>query len=543
MQKYLQGSTPGEQKASTHITLSPLGEVGYEGSKRPGVVWTNLNETVGLDNGCFKAVHGCSSHELEQLPYSSGLIKMKPTRPRTIHDGDQLTHVLGLRESNEHILHRIQSLDMSHHKVQVLPERIVMMKNLKQLNASSNCLSTLPAGIRTLTNLTHLDLSQNPALFPDIPHSVLSLTKLRELRLANTGLLRLTGSISVLQTLALLDISLNQVLSLPKKELAYMTNLSMLSCNCNPEVDDRICGIPKEVVRRPGMTTLVRDGDKHSNIPLSDSWNWSPDGVLGFLRHRPHMFVPIRKEDGQPQSGGWTRSSNRTCLGLYGIDRTTELIDELLRLVIFLRRYPFPSTPGGPELAFIEVKENTPEAESSQKDGAKPKGKKRRKKGKEKTKIPVERYYVAERIHDIWEQFQIDYARQQKNKPGEECVFFKYLVMAMNSTTLVSAHMTDLQRLLKTYKKKSAKDGFPFPPNFLDGLSPHKFPLGRNKKAANMSASSHSSRQTSALTLTSGDRMLETREYDPFFIFMLLQNPASRPQCCLLKESIAFVHH
>lgn len=456
-------------------------------------------------------MHACSSHELEELPYSSGLIKVQPAKPSTIQDGDQLTHVLGLRESNEHILHRIQSLDMSHHKVQVLPDRIVMMKNLKQLNASGNRLNTLATGIRTLTNLTHLDLSQNPALFHDIPHSLLSLTQLRELRVASTGLLRLTSPISVLQKLVLLDISHNQVLSLPKKELAYMTSLALLSCHGNPEVDDRVCGIPKEVVRRSGMTALVRDGDKHPNIPLSDSWNWSPDGVLGFLRHRPHMFVPIRKEEGQPQSGGWTRSSNKACWGLYGSDRTTELIDELIRLVVFLRRYPFPSTPGGPELAFIQVMQNTSEKEDSQTDGSKKTGKKKKKKkGKEK-EVPVERYYVAERIRDIWDQFQIDYARQQKNKPGEECVFFKYLVMALNNTTLVSAQMADLQRLLKTYKRKAAKDSFPFPPNFFNGRSPLKFPLRRNKTPMSISVASPLPRQGSGML--SQDMAFDTREY------------------------------
>jgi len=482
VQKYLQGSNLSADNGNMHVTLSPLGEIGYDKSHRPTVVWTNVNHAVGFGNYCFKAVHEYSSHELQELPYSSGLIRLPPARPRIIEDGDQLIHDLGLREDNLHILHKIQSLNMSGHRVQAIPERIVMMKNLVELNASRNRLSRIPNEIRALTNLARLNLSHNPSLLPDMPHSMMRLTGLRELRLANTGLLRLSDSISLLQKLELLDLSDNQLLSLPRKGLAGMQNLVSMPCHGNPEVEDRVCGVPKEVAQRPGTTALVRDGDKHASIPLSDSFNWSPDGVLGFLRHRPHMYVPIRKEEGHPQSGGWSRSDTTMVLGTSRYsDRATEMIDELLRLVTFMRKSPFPSAPAGLELGFKEIMVD-PAAASPEKSKNGKRGKTRRKGKKVKVEITVEKYYVADRIHDVWDQFQTDYAHLTKMKPGEESVFLKYLVQAMNNSTLVSTNMADLQRLLKIYKKKAAKDGFPFPPNYFEGR-PQSFPGKRVKSS------------------------------------------------------------
>ena len=446
----------------------------YQGNTKPTVMWKDVHRAVGFSNECLRAAHEYSSHELKALPYSSGLITMPPAKPSRIQSGDQLIQTLGLREDNLHILLKVKSLNISGHCVQALPARIEMLKNLNELDASSNQLKMLPSEIQSLADLRRLNLDQNPGLMRDVPHSIMRLTALVQLHLKNTGLLRLSQSISVLRKLALLDISDNEVMSLPRKQLSDMKTLVTLHCQGNPEIEDRVCGIPKEVVNRPGVTTLSRDGDKHPTIPLSDSWNWTPDGVLGFLRHRPHMFVPIRKEEGQPQTGGWMRSSTAVVCdigGPHGVsDRATQLIDELLRLVIFLRKYPFPSPPGGPELTYKEVELDplivSPENSKLGKKGKKKKGKSKKK----RVDIEVERYYVADRIHDIWMTFQRDYAHLTKNKPGEECVFFKHLVSAINNTTLLSTNFADVQRLLKTYKKKTAKDGFPFPRSYLQGF-------------------------------------------------------------------------
>jgi hypothetical protein len=197
------------------------------------------------------------------------------------------------------------------------------------------------------------------------------------------------------------------------------------------------------------------------------------------------------KMDGQ-QTNGWTRSSTAVVLEAYGAgDRVTFLIDELVRLIIFQRRDPFPAAPRGPQLAYAPV------ADAVEDVGKKRKGKKGGKKTKtkngEQRQAPlIDKYYVAGRIHDIWLQFQADYAHLTKCKPGQEAVFFKHLVAAMNKTSLLSTVVADLQRLLKVFKKRFAKDGFPFPPSYLEeGRPVDHFPgKGASQEGANSDDSS-----------------------------------------------------
>jgi hypothetical protein len=480
---------------NSEMSLSALGEIGYHGSakdsERPQVLWSDLNRAFGYERACFKAVHECWSHELEELPYSTGITRLPPAKPRTLHDADELIHALGLREDNFEILNRVTALNVSGHRLIALPDRLVMLKNLCSLDASANRLVALPVHLATLSSLTYLDVSENSALFSDIPESVVRLRHLRDLLLANTGLVRISKSISQLRDLALFDVSRNCITSLPRKELAAMPKLVSMACHGNPRVAQRVCGIPEEVARGRGTTTRVRDGDRHANIPLSDTWNWTPDGVLGYLRHRPHAFVTVRKMDGQ-QTNGWTRSSTAVVLEAYGAgDRVTFLIDELVRLIIFQRRDPFPAAPRGPQLAYAPV------ADAVEDVGKKRKGKKGGKKTKtkngEQRQAPlIDKYYVAGRIHDIWLQFQADYAHLTKCKPGQEAVFFKHLVAAMNKTSLLSTVVADLQRLLKVFKKRFAKDGFPFPPSYLEeGRPVDHFPgKGASQEGANSDDSS-----------------------------------------------------
>ena len=489
IQTYLKRPTLHKASSSLGLTISSLGQVEYQSCDTPSVAWTHINNVIGYGNEGFKAMHACDSHELGVLPYSSGLIKVPPARPHLIEDIDQLVQVLGLREDNLGFLERIQSLNLSGHRVQALPPRIAMLRNLRELDASRNRLHSLPEEIRHLTSLTRLNLGRNPALMQDVPHSILSLAGIRELNLCNTGLLRLSDAISALRKLRVLDVSHNQLFSLPRKELVSMRALCTLICHGNPEINERVCGVPKEVAKHSGTTTLTRDGDKHPGISISDLWNWTPDGVLGFLRHRPHMFIPIREHEDKDglitQSGGWRRSSDVVLLDRGGknavTDKATQLIDELLRLVIYMRRFAFPSAPGGPELSYKEVvgKSIGLDTKKGVKTGTKRKGKGRQgKSGKggkgkgAKAETLIERYFVADRIHDIWETFQIDYGSNlTKCKPGHESVFLKHLMTAMNNTTLISARIDDLRRLLKSYHKRTAKDGFPFPSTYLDGIS------------------------------------------------------------------------
>jgi hypothetical protein len=479
VQQYLKGL---RANAADQWNTLPSGEAKCNGSKQSTVIWTHLNQTVGFGSPCFKTVHECSSHELKELPYSSGLVKMPPARPRIIEDGNQLIHTLGLREDNLHILRRIKSLDISNQRVHSLPERISMMHNLVEFDVSNNGLEVLPNQIGTMTTLTRLKLSENPALMRDFSSCLLTLTGLTELNLDNTGLMQITHTISVMRKLVLLDISSNQLLSLPRKELASMHSLTTLPCHGNPEVDGRICGIPSEVVWRPGTTTRVRDGDKHSSIPLSDTWNWSPDGVVGYLRHRPHMYMPIRKEEGKPDAGGWMRSNTKFLMESYGCtDKGTHLMDELLRLVIFLRRYPFPSMPGGPELHYCK------EREDYKQDNSKTAKKNMKLKRKLKTasiNIFVEKYYVADRIYDIWDQLLTPrHECVARGLPDEDHIVCSTLVSVMTNTTLLSIDLADLHRLFKMQQKLKMKQkvGFPFPPDYFVE-TPTTFPPKRDLK-------------------------------------------------------------
>ena len=477
MRDYL--SQQDSTNSKCEISLSALGEMSYHGpatgsrNARPQVLWTDLGRLAGFQGAtaCFKPHHAFNSHSLSELPYSSGIIRLPPHKPRTLHDADDLIHALGLRESNLEILLKVTSLDLSGHRVAALPDRLVMLKNLCCLDASRNGLAALPSHLETLTRLTHLNLNDNAALFSDgiLPASVLRLSQLRRLELANTGLEHVSKMISQLRDLALLDVSRNRVSALPRKELAEMLTLVTMACEGNPQVAQRVCGIPEEVARTRSTTTRVRDGDKHANIPISDTWNWTPDGVLGYLRHRPHMLLPVRNQDGRGHSGGWARSSSSVVLEAYGAgDRAAYLIDELLRLVIFLRRAPFPSSPRGPQLAYAYA-----HAEVAGAPGTKDKGRRGRKGGKGNVGAQAkDKYYVSGRIHDIWLQFQADYSHLTKSKPGHETVFFKHLLAALNKTTLLSALLADLARLFKIFNKKFAREGFPFPPSYLKDRVP-----------------------------------------------------------------------
>ncbi len=147
---------------------------------------------------------------------------------------DALEKINEAKKNNETVLNlRSMRLDM-------LPEDIWQLKNLKELAISGNQLTELSSKIGQLTNLNVLDLAGNE--LDSLPSEIGQLKNLGMLLLYSNKLRTFPPEINKLTNLSVLDLSRNELSSLPPG-IGELKNLSILFLNNNnlktlpPEID------------------------------------------------------------------------------------------------------------------------------------------------------------------------------------------------------------------------------------------------------------------------------------------------------------------
>lgn len=223
------------------ISYSSLGSlpdaIGQIKSLQELIIRRNALITLPSSIGALESLVAlnCSYNKIEKLP-KAGFT-------------DRLTH--------------LESLDISHNKLQALPDTVGLLNSLHTLMASSNCLPTvplelgaliklrvldlswnslheLPEEIGCLESLEHCDLSNNQ--LEQLPSSIVLWVNLRRLSCGGNKLTSpLTPAIRSLQKLEYLDLSRNALRSLDAC-VYELESLQVLNLSCN-----KITLLPREM--------------------------------------------------------------------------------------------------------------------------------------------------------------------------------------------------------------------------------------------------------------------------------------------------------
>lgn len=126
-------------------------------------------------------------------------------------------------------------LDLSHNRIDQLPEDLFFLNKLKEFNLASNRLMTLPASIGTMTHLEVLNCSSND--LSQLPISLFELKQIKQLILYANSLETISEKIGGLEKLEVLDVRGNQLKNLSKFELRALLSEGVKlrksnGCNC-----------------------------------------------------------------------------------------------------------------------------------------------------------------------------------------------------------------------------------------------------------------------------------------------------------------------
>jgi len=110
----------------------------------------------------------------------------------------------------------LEDLDLSVNLINVLPEELGKLTNLKKLVIASNKLVTLPISIGELQNLTALDCRSNE--LSEIPDTIGDLLRCQKMDFSNNMLTELPWNLWKLQhgKLVVLDVNYNPLIVPPK---------------------------------------------------------------------------------------------------------------------------------------------------------------------------------------------------------------------------------------------------------------------------------------------------------------------------------------
>ena len=129
------------------------------------------------------------------------------------------------------MLKNLKSLKiLNYSELEILPESIVNLTNLKVLFINDTMMQTLSDWIGTLSNLTRLDISHNQ--LTEIPKSIGNLSNLTRLDISRNQLTDIPDRIGNLSNLTHLDISSNRLSTLPDW-IGILRNLTTLEVNRN----------------------------------------------------------------------------------------------------------------------------------------------------------------------------------------------------------------------------------------------------------------------------------------------------------------------
>ncbi|MCI0710177.1 MAG: leucine-rich repeat domain-containing protein [Chloroflexi bacterium] len=126
-------------------------------------------------------------------------------------------------------------LDLSEHKLTMLPPEIGYMKNLKVLVLWGNSLTELPPEMGSLSNLKELHLNKNN--LRAVPPEIGNLESLTILYMDHNELTSVPGEMARLKNLQWLNLSHNQLTSLPQ-EFSSLVNLRALYVRNNQVVSE-----------------------------------------------------------------------------------------------------------------------------------------------------------------------------------------------------------------------------------------------------------------------------------------------------------------
>jgi Leucine-rich repeat (LRR) protein len=120
----------------------------------------------------------------------------------------------------------LQTIELSHNQLLVLPHEICGLHSLRVLTVNNNLLSQLPDQLWRLSKLTEIVASHNK--IKHVPTQMEWLADLRILKLDNNKIKRLPPKLSQLQRLTLLYLHENKIAELPR-EVTHLGNLQELS--------------------------------------------------------------------------------------------------------------------------------------------------------------------------------------------------------------------------------------------------------------------------------------------------------------------------
>lgn len=145
-------------------------------------------------------------------------------------------------------------LDLYGNGLEMVPESIGYLTNLKRLDLGVNKLESIPKSIRNLTNLKDLYLDTNQ--LKSLPDWIRNITNLKELFLHTNQLKSLPKGIGNLKNLEHLTLGDNQLESLPDW-IGNLTNLEKL----NLENNKKLSSLPKSIGNLKNLKHLYLEGN------------------------------------------------------------------------------------------------------------------------------------------------------------------------------------------------------------------------------------------------------------------------------------------
>uniref|UniRef100_A0A8C0JDF5 Scribble planar cell polarity protein n=1 Tax=Chelonoidis abingdonii TaxID=106734 RepID=A0A8C0JDF5_CHEAB len=158
-------------------------------------------------------------------------------------------------------LRRLVCLDVSENKLEQLPNEISGLVALSDLLLSQNLLECIPAGIGQLKQLSILKVDQNR--LAEVTESIGDCENLSELILTENVLTALPKSLGKLTKLTNLNVDRNRLTALPS-EIGGCASLNVLSLR-----DNRLVLLPPELANTKELHVLDVAGNRLQNLPFA----------------------------------------------------------------------------------------------------------------------------------------------------------------------------------------------------------------------------------------------------------------------------------
>ena len=179
----------------------------------------------------------------------------------------------------------LRKLNLSHNKINLLPNNIGQLDKLKELVLYYNNIHSLPESINNLENLERLALDKNK--ITNLPNNIERIDKLRELSLSNNNIQSLPDSINNLKNLARLYLNENKITNLPNN-IEGLNKLEHLSLSNN-----LLTSVPESL---KNLNSLEYFNLSNNNIEIIPAWLSEKKRLKEIyaqntlIQHIPHKF-------------------------------------------------------------------------------------------------------------------------------------------------------------------------------------------------------------------------------------------------------------